>query len=118
MVELPEKLFYKINEISRIAQVESHVIDYWEKEFPILNAGKNRKGEKIFRQKDIRIILRIKELLTKEGLTIAGTKRRIEEEFGNKEKTPTHPDLLKKMLYRIKIQLEEILTTMERNDTK
>ena len=118
MVKFPEKLFYKLKEISQITNLDSKTIDYWEKEFPILNAGKNRKGEKIFRPKDIKIILRIKELLTKEGFTLAGAKRKIEEEFGNKSKTTTHPDLLRKMLYKIKQELEEILTTIERNDTK
>jgi len=118
MVEIPDKLFYKLSEISRLTNLDPKIIDYWEQEFPVLNAGRNRKGEKIFRPKDIKIILRIKELLMKEGLTLAGAKRKIEEEFGSKSKTTTHPDLLRKALYKIKQELEEILTIMERNDTK
>ena len=54
----------------------------------------------------------------KEGFTLAGAKRKIEEEFGSRSKTTTHPDLLRKALYKIKQELEEILTIMERNDTK
>jgi DNA-binding transcriptional MerR regulator len=118
MAEFPEKLFYKLKEISQIANLDSKLIEYWEEEFPILNAGKNRKGEKIFRPRDVKIILRIKDLLTKEGFTLAGAKRKIEEEFGYKPKTTTHPDLLRKTLYKVKQELEEILTILERNDTK
>ncbi|MCP2605030.1 MerR family transcriptional regulator [Candidatus Aminicenantes bacterium AH-873-B07] len=118
MIEIQEKLFYKLHEVSRLTNLDPKIINYWEQEFPLLNAGKNRKGEKIFRPKDIKIILRIKELLMKEGFTLAGAKRKIEEEFSSKSKTTTHPDLLKKTLYRIKQELEEILTIMERNDTK
>jgi hypothetical protein len=70
--------------------------------------------EKIFRKRDLDIILRLKELLEKEGLTLAGAKRRIEEEFGIKTSTPIHPDRLKKVLCRVKDQLQEIASSLEK----
>ena len=84
-VSSADKLVYRLEEISGICKLDPRVIESWEKEFYFLNAGETGSGVKIFRKKDLAIILRIKELLEKEGLTLAGAKRRIEEEFGIKK---------------------------------
>jgi len=115
---IPEKLVYRLEEISRIAQLDPEVIDVWEKEFYFLHAGKTGSGDKIFRKKDLSIILRLKELLEKKGLTLAGAKRRIEEEFGIKTPAPVHPDRLKKVLYQVREQLQEIATSLGKNSNK
>ena len=57
------KLFYRLEEVSRISELEAKVIERWEKEFPFLHAGQTGTGQKIFRQRDLDIILRLKELL-------------------------------------------------------
>lgn len=111
----PDKLVYRLEEISRIAQLNPGVIDAWEKEFYFLHAGKTGSGDKIFRKKDLAIILRLKELLEKKGLTLAGAKRRVEEEFGIKTSTPVHPDRLKKVLFRVREQLQEIASSLEKD---
>jgi len=112
--KIPDKLVYRLEEISRIAQLDPEVIDAWEKEFYFLHAGQTGSGDKIFRKKDLAIILRLKELLEKKGLTLAGAKRRVEEEFGIKTSTPVHPDRLKKVLYRVREQLQEIASSLEK----
>jgi len=109
-----EKLVYRLEEISRIAQLDPQVIDSWEKEFPFLQAGQTAAGHKIFRQKDLTIILRIKELLEKKGYTLAGAKRKIEEEFGTRSLSLVHPDHLKKTLLQVKEQLKEISNLLEK----
>jgi DNA-binding transcriptional MerR regulator len=109
-----DKLVYKLDEISRLSQLDPKVIESWEKEFYFLNAGETGTGVKIFRKKDLSIILRIKELLEKEGLTLAGAKRKIEDEFGAKKSSQVHPDRLKKTLFRVREQLREIISTMEK----
>jgi len=111
----PDKLVYRLEEISRIAQLSPGVIDAWEKEFHFLHAGQTGSGDKIFRKKDLAIILRLKELLEKQGLTLAGAKRKIEEEFGIKTSTPVHPDRLKKVLFRVREQLQEIASSLEKD---
>jgi len=103
---ITEKLVYRLEEISRISKLSPHVIDAWEKEFPFLNAGQTATGHKIFRKKDLLIILRIKELLEKKGYTLAGAKRKIEEEFGTKTPSSTHPDQIKKTLFKVKEELK------------
>jgi len=113
--KIPDKLVYRLEEISRIAQIDPEVIDAWEKEFYFLHAGQTGSGDKIFRKKDLAIILRLKELLEKKGLTLAGAKRKIEEEFGTKTSTSVHPDRLKKVLFRVREQLQEIAASLEKD---
>ncbi len=58
--EIPKKLFYKIGEASRITQLESYVLRYWETEFPFLRPPKGNSGQKLYPTKDIDIIFEIK----------------------------------------------------------
>lgn len=113
-----DKLFYKLDEVSRIAGLDTQVIERWEKEFPFLHVGQTGSGQKIFRPKDLTIILRLKELLVKERLTLAGAKRRIEEEFGRRSTEPVHPDRLKKLLGEVRDQLQEIAASLEKGSRK
>ncbi len=112
------RLFYRLDEVSRLTQLEPGVIESWEKEFPFLHAGRAAGGQKIFRQKDVDIILRLKELLLTEGLTLAGAKRRIEAEFEGRTAEPVHPDRLRKTLYEVKEQLEEIVSALRKRSRR
>ena len=114
----PEKLVYRLEEISRLAKLDPGTIEAWEKEFYFLHAGQTGSGDKIFRKKDLAIIIRLKELLEKKSLTLAGAKRKIEEEFGIKTSAPVHPDRLKKVLYQIRDQLQEIASSLEKDSKK
>jgi DNA-binding transcriptional MerR regulator len=116
--KIPEKLVYRLEEVSRLVQLDPEVIDAWEKEFYFLHAGMTGSGDKIFRKKDLDILLRLKELLEKKGLTLAGAKRKIEEEFGIKTPVPVHPDRLKKVLYQVREQLQEIVTSLGKDSKK
>jgi DNA-binding transcriptional MerR regulator len=116
--KIPEKLVYRLEEVSRLVQLDPEVIDAWEKEFYFIHAGKTGSGDKIFRKKDLDILLRLKELLEKKGLTLAGAKRKIEEEFGIKTPVPVHPDRLKKVLYQVREQLQEIITSLGKDSKK
>jgi DNA-binding transcriptional MerR regulator len=75
------KLYYSIGQVSRIAQVDPHVLRYWETEFKQLAPRKNRSGKRLFREADLKVILRIKELLYHERYTIEGARRRLAEEM-------------------------------------
>ena len=79
-----QKLFYRIEEVSRLTKLDKETIESWEKEFPFLQPGLTGSGQKIFRAKDVEMIRRIKELLDEKSVTLAGARRRIEEEFGLK----------------------------------
>lgn len=73
----PEKLFYKIGEVSRIVGIESYVLRYWETEFPFLAPRKSKSGQRIYTKKDIDQILLIKRLLYDEKYTIDGVRRKL-----------------------------------------
>ncbi|MFZ2054880.1 MAG: MerR family transcriptional regulator [Candidatus Aminicenantales bacterium] len=112
------KLFYRIDEVSRIANLERRVIEKWEREFPFLHAGQTGSGQKIFRRRDLDIILRLKELLVQEGLTLAGAKRKIETEFEGRSSEPLHPDRLKKTLVEVRDNLQDLASLLGKKSRK
>ncbi len=70
-----KKLYYSISEVSRITDVEQYVLRYWETEFEGLKPQKNRAGNRIYTNKDIKLILHIKSLLRDRKYTIEGAKK-------------------------------------------
>jgi len=70
-----KKLYYSISEVSRITDLEQYVLRYWETEFEQLNPAKNSSGNRIYTNKDIKLILLIKKLLKEEKYTIEGAKK-------------------------------------------
>jgi DNA-binding transcriptional MerR regulator len=80
-----KKLYYSISEVSKITDIEQYVLRYWETEFELLNPQKNRAGNRIYTNKDIRLILDIKELLREKKYTIEGAKKILEDYEHNKK---------------------------------
>lgn len=107
------KLVFRLEEVSRRTGVDAATIDAWEQEFAFLNAGRAGDGSKIFREKDIAVIRRIRELLDEKRLTLAGIKRRIEEEFGLAVQGPVHPEKLRKTLFSVRDGLQEIAASLD-----
>ena len=70
-----KKLYYSISEVSKITGLEQYVLRYWESEFEQLKPAKNRAGNRIYTNKDIKLILYIKKLLREERYTIEGAKQ-------------------------------------------
>jgi len=105
--EIPEKVFYKIGEISNIVKVEPHVLRYWESEFPFLKPQKNKAGQRIYTKKDLEIILQIKDLLYKEKYTIAGVRKKFGESSASKNAISTET------IQIIKKRLKDILNTLK-----
>jgi DNA-binding transcriptional MerR regulator len=72
---LPDKIYFKIGEVAEIVGVEQYVLRYWESEFPILRPTKSRSQQRLYRKRDVEILLRIKKLLYEDLYTIAGAKK-------------------------------------------
>ena len=70
-----KKLYYSISEVSKITDLEQYVLRYWESEFAQLQPAKNRAGNRIYTNRDIKLILYIKRLLREERYTIEGAKQ-------------------------------------------
>ena len=69
-----KKLYYSIGEVSELTGLKAYVLRYWQTEFSQLNPPKNRAGNRTYRQKDIDVILNIKDLLYKKKYTIEGAR--------------------------------------------
>ena len=76
---LPDKLYFKIGEVARIAGVKPYVVRYWESEFGALRPEKSRSGQRLYRRQDVQKLLDIKRLLHQEGYTIAGARKRLHQ---------------------------------------
>ena len=72
-----KKLYYSISEVSKITDLEQYVLRYWETEFEQLKPAKNRAGNRIYTNRDIKLILFIKKLLREERYTIEGARRSV-----------------------------------------
>jgi len=88
--ESAEKRF-KIGEVCRIADLQPYVLRYWETEFPPLAPNKSGGGQRLYTQREIDIILRIKQLLYSEGFTIAGAKKKLDGELNGDAPAPSPP---------------------------
>lgn len=82
--KIPDKLFFKIGEVAAIADTKPHVLRYWETEFGILRPVKNASGQRVYRRRDVEVVLEIKRLLHQERFTIAGAKKRLSGRRGAK----------------------------------
>lgn len=79
MAEIPDKQYFKIGEVSRITGVKPHVLRYWETEFRGIRPQKSKTNQRLYRRRDVELLLQIKHLLYEEGYTIAGASRRLRE---------------------------------------
>lgn len=77
MPELPPKLFFRIGEVAGLVGVEPHVLRYWEREFRSIRPTKSAKGQRVYSRKDVENLLRVRDLLYRDGFTIAGAKKKL-----------------------------------------
>jgi DNA-binding transcriptional MerR regulator len=83
---IPDKLFFRIGEVSQLVGVEPYVLRYWESEFPGLSPKKSSTGQRMFRRKDVELLLHIKHLLYNEKFTIEGARKALKTGKGVDEK--------------------------------
>ena len=74
---IPRKLFYKLNEVCQLTDTQPYVLRFWETELPQLAPRKNPNGQRLYRRKDIDLVLEIKKLLYEEGCTIAAARTKL-----------------------------------------
>ncbi len=80
---MAKKLYYKIGEACKKLEIQPYVLRYWETEFPFLSPNKSKSGQRVYSDREIDVIRRIKELLYEEGYTIAGAKKKLEGELAS-----------------------------------
>jgi DNA-binding transcriptional MerR regulator len=75
---LPSKLFFRIGEVAEFVGVEPHVLRYWEREFRSVRPTKSAKGQRVYSRRDVESLLRVRDLLYREGFTIAGARKQLQ----------------------------------------
>src|SRR5437879_5060313 len=78
---VPEKLYFRIGEVSSLCRLPAYVLRFWESEFPQLKPIKSSTGQRMYRRKDVEAVLRIKQLLYDEGFTIAGARQQLRSDI-------------------------------------
>lgn len=99
-----EKLYYSIGEVSDIVGHEPHVLRYWEQEFEVLSPRKNRAGRRVYTEKDVETVKRIRYLLKDEKYTIAGARQVIQHD-DNRRETREALQTLRSFLVELREQL-------------
>ena len=120
-----EEKLYKIGEVCKLADLQPYVLRYWETEFPQLSPNTSGGGQRLYTKSEVDVILRIKELLYREGFTIAGAKKKLDVELTEPVAPPPAPapvaaaptppprDDVTKALANVQKELREILAMLE-----
>jgi DNA-binding transcriptional MerR regulator len=83
-VVIPDKLYFRIGEVSRLLNLPSYVLRFWETEFPQLKPSKSSTGQRMYRKLEVEYALAIKKLLYEQGFTIAGARQQLRAEAKRK----------------------------------
>ncbi len=108
---VPDKLYFRIGEVSTLCRLPAYVLRFWETEFPQLKPVKSSTGQRMYRRKDVEAVLRIKKLLYEEGFTIVGARQQLRSDVKiDKSQAPLpFPSHSVSDLKRIRHGLQEIL---------
>jgi len=93
--QIPDKLYYKIGEVAKFTGVKTHVLRYWETEFKAIRPNKSRSNQRLYRKRDVELILHLKDLLYNQGFTIAGARKKLREKPDRKVAEPVKKSTVK-----------------------
>ncbi|MDX1494359.1 MAG: MerR family transcriptional regulator [Longimicrobiales bacterium] len=104
-----KKVYYSIGEVCDLSGLKPHVLRYWETQFSVLNPTKNRAGNRVYRQRDVEIVLLVKHLLYEEKYTIEGANQKLVEMRSSGDLEEERSDVVAPdFLTGIKAELEEL----------
>ena len=106
--QIPDKLYFKIGEVSRIIGVKPYVLRYWESEFGMVRPQKSKIGQRVYRRREVETILRLKTLLYDEKYTIAGAKIKLAQEAGQAGNAEMSDEQMQRLVDVINCQKQEI----------
>jgi len=102
--DVPDRLYFRIGEVSAITGVPPYVLRYWESEFPALQPRKSGGGQRLYRKRDVVMLLEIKKLLYQERYTVAGARRRLTEREDRARRAE-----MRATLQRLRAGLEDVI---------
>jgi len=117
MTVIPEKLFFRIGEVATLTGVAPYVLRYWESEFKLLRPQKNEAGQRVYRRKDVELVVQIKHLLYEERLTLEGARKRLRQDTPHREQMdlPLADSQSRETLRKIKGRLEGLRRLLTRS---
>ncbi len=92
-MDIPDKLYFKIGEVTAITGLAAYVIRFWESEFKILSPKRTESGQRLYRKSDVETVLMIKHLLYDRKFTIEGARKYLKEINKQEKAPPAFPDL-------------------------
>ena len=118
----PKRELYKAAEVCEVVQLQPYVLRSWESEFPQIGQVPAGGGPRVYRRADVELVLRIKQLVFDEGLTLSGARRRLEEESGEDNGSGTavlvqevFGDRVRDRLRSVRTGLQSILEMLSRD---
>lgn len=109
-INIPNKRYFTIGEVSKICDLKSHVLRYWEQEFSQLDPIKRRGNRRYYQQKDLLVVLEIKDLLQSQGYTIEGAKTKLDNPSTSQQSNETSGQIVK----QLKNDLEQLLVLLNK----
>jgi DNA-binding transcriptional MerR regulator len=111
---IPDRLYFRIGDVSELLQLPAYVLRFWETEFPQLKPTKGSTGQRMYRRRDVELALRIKTLLYDEGFTIPGARQqlKLEAKPAKTQNALPFPKANGKGLKRVRQELQELLTML------
>jgi DNA-binding transcriptional MerR regulator len=112
---IPDKLYFRIGEVSELLHLPTYVLRFWETEFPQLKPTKSSTGQRMYRRREVELGLRIRTLLYDEGFTIPGARERLKVEAKpakNQSALPFPKGSNASSLKRVRQELQDLLTML------
>jgi DNA-binding transcriptional MerR regulator len=110
----PTQEFFSIGEVCALTDLKPHVLRYWESQFRFLNPAKNRSGNRVYKSREVELIMLVKHLLYAEKYTIEGARQRIEQYRRSGElKTQAARAASRTTLRELQDQLEQVLQLLD-----
>ncbi len=112
--QIPDKLYFKIGEVAELTGIKPHVLRYWESEFAPFRPAKSRNQQRLYRRKDIELVLRLKDLLYNQGFTISGARKKLQE---GPDPSPAAfcPTPERRLLEEVRRDLQRLRLSLESN---
>ena len=117
----PDKLFYRIGDVSEITGIKPHILRYWEAEFSVLHPRKNDAGQRLYERRDVELVIEIKKLLYEQRYTISGAKKFLARQHKQVLKKSVPAKAPGDMSVALKIcrqELRGLLALLDRNGCK
>lgn len=114
---IPDKLYFKIGEVSSITGVESYILRYWESEFKLVKPYRTKSNQRLYRRKDVESVLKIKKMLYEDKFTIAGAKKKIKVNEASEKQLPLgfSQEKYKKALKDVLIEIKDLHNSLSNN---